>query len=209
MNENTSGHGPAAIVPAEVKRWNWGAFCLGWIWGVGNSCWVALLGLVPIVNLVMPFVLGAKGNEWAWRNRKWNGIEEFHKTQKIWATVGLCLVIGGTVAVVGLTGGILASVIISVQNSPPYKMAIAQLEGSTEAKSVLGDDVKAGWTTNSSFQETNGQGSMQIELDVSGSKGSGKLYVSAKKESSRWWLTQCELKPDDENKRINLLENKI
>lgn len=209
MNDNTSGHGPAAIVPDEVKRWNWGAFFLTWIWGIGNSTWIALLCLVPFVNLVMPFVLGAKGNEWAWRNRPWLGVAEFHKTQKIWAVVGLCLVVGGTAAVVALVGGTVATVIVTVNNSQPYKMAIAQLESSTEAKASLGDDVKPGWTTNSSFEETNGKGSMIIELDVSGKKGSGKLYVSAKKENSRWWLTQCELQVDDENKRINLLENKI
>ncbi|WP_281405489.1 hypothetical protein [Mesorhizobium sp. B2-6-4] len=32
-----------AEIPAELDRWNWGAFFLNWIWGIGNStsspCW--------------------------------------------------------------------------------------------------------------------------------------------------------------------------
>lgn len=49
-----------AEIPAELDRWNWGAFFLNWIWGIGNSTFIALLALIPIVNIVMIFVLGAR-----------------------------------------------------------------------------------------------------------------------------------------------------
>lgn len=91
--ENTSGQGPAAVVPEEIKGWNWGGFFLTWIWGLGNSTFIALLALIPCVNLVMMFVLGAKGNEWAWRNKRWESVEEFKKVQKIWAIVGLVVIL--------------------------------------------------------------------------------------------------------------------
>jgi hypothetical protein len=51
-----------ADIPEEIDRWNWGAFLLNWIWGLGNNTFIALLTLVPFVGLVMPFVLGAKGS---------------------------------------------------------------------------------------------------------------------------------------------------
>jgi hypothetical protein len=35
--ENTSAQGKASAVPAEVDRWNWGAFLLNLIWGIENS----------------------------------------------------------------------------------------------------------------------------------------------------------------------------
>jgi hypothetical protein len=76
-------------VPPEVRRWNWGAFLLSWIWGIGNQVWIALLALIPVVNLVMIFVLGAKGNEWAWKKRRWESVEAFHSTQRKWAIAGL------------------------------------------------------------------------------------------------------------------------
>jgi len=29
-------------IPAEIDRWNWGAFLLNWIWGIGNKTFIAL-----------------------------------------------------------------------------------------------------------------------------------------------------------------------
>ena len=86
---NTSGMGTPAQIPPEIRGWNWGGFFLGWIWGIGNSVWIALLGLIPFVGFVMAFVLGAKGTEWAWAARKWDSTEHFKRTQRTWALVGL------------------------------------------------------------------------------------------------------------------------
>ena len=65
---NSSGNGGGARIPEEIERWNWGAFFWTWIWAVFNRVWLGLAALLPVGNLIMPFVLGAKGNEWAWRN---------------------------------------------------------------------------------------------------------------------------------------------
>ena len=35
--ENTSGRGPDAVLPSELRGWNWGAFFLNWVWGLGNQ----------------------------------------------------------------------------------------------------------------------------------------------------------------------------
>ena len=67
-------------IPPELDRWNWGAFLLNWIWGVGNNTYIALLTFVPFVGIVMPFVLGAKGSRWAWRNGRWDNVEHFERT---------------------------------------------------------------------------------------------------------------------------------
>jgi len=104
---NTSGQGAAAQVPEEIKRWSWGAFLMSWIWGIGNKTYIALLALIPVVGLVMIFVLGAKGNEWAWRNKRWPSVEEFKRVQKTWAWVGLgLLIVGFILNVLFLTAGI-------------------------------------------------------------------------------------------------------
>ena len=78
---NSSGQGPSGIVPAEVDRWNWGAFLLNWIWGVGNNTFIALLMFVPFAGIIMMFVLGVKGSEWAWRNKRWESVEQFKAVQ--------------------------------------------------------------------------------------------------------------------------------
>ncbi len=91
--ENTSGQRRLSTIPEEVKGWNWGAFLLNWIWGVGNNVWIALLAFIPFVSFIMGIVLGIKGNEWAWRNKKWDSIEHFKKTQRTWGIVGIVLIV--------------------------------------------------------------------------------------------------------------------
>jgi len=93
--DNTSGQGAAAVVPAEISGLNWGAFLLNWIWGLGNSTYIALLTLLPFINVIMVFVLLFKGNEWAWRNKHWESVEEFKSVQRKWAIWGLIILILG------------------------------------------------------------------------------------------------------------------
>lgn len=50
-------------VPEEIKKWNWGAFSLNILWGIGNKTYLPLLCLIPFFNLVWIFVCGIKGNE--------------------------------------------------------------------------------------------------------------------------------------------------
>ncbi len=90
---NTSGQGESSQVPVEIKKWNWGAFFMTWIWGIGNQTYIALLGLIPLVNIVMMFILGAKGNQWAWQNKRWDSIEHFKRVQRRWSQVALGLIL--------------------------------------------------------------------------------------------------------------------
>lgn len=88
LENNTSGHGPSSAIPNEIKKWNWGAFWLTWIWGICNKSYIALLVFVPVANIIIPFYLGANGNELAWRNRYWDDVDEFKQCQKAWSIVG-------------------------------------------------------------------------------------------------------------------------
>jgi len=101
---NTSGQGfLEGEVPDEIKEWNWGAFFLTWIWGIGNKVWVALAGLAPIpfAGLAVGIVLGIKGNEWAWQCKKWDSIEQFRHRQRIWMYWGIAALIAPFVFILG------------------------------------------------------------------------------------------------------------
>jgi hypothetical protein len=94
---------PAVIdtaLPAAVKKWNWGAFFMTWIWGLGNKTYIALLCLIPVVNLVMMFVLGAMGSRWAWKNKKWESADQFTRTQRLWTAFGAGLWAGCAIVLV-------------------------------------------------------------------------------------------------------------
>lgn len=96
--DNTSGRGTPGALPAELRGWNWGAFFFTWIWGIGNNTWIAFLSWIPYVGMVMPFVLGFKGNEWAWKNKRWNNIAHFKRIQRNWAIAGVIY----SIALIGL-----------------------------------------------------------------------------------------------------------
>ena len=73
-----------AAVPEEAKTgFNWGAFLLTWIWGIGNNVWISFL--VCLAPLVGNIYLGVKGNELAWLSRKWDSVEQFKQTQAAWS----------------------------------------------------------------------------------------------------------------------------
>lgn len=93
--------------------WNWGAFLLGWIWGVGHSIvWplfvvigltiilVVLPTMVPpsliitlwIYNLLifaLNIYLGVKGNDIAWENGCFDNVSHFKTKERKWTIAAL------------------------------------------------------------------------------------------------------------------------
>ncbi len=80
-------------MPHGVKGWSWGAFLLSGIWAVGNRTWIGLLAFVPYIGFIMAIVLGIKGREWAWKNKKWDSLEHFNRVQRTWSAWGAGLVV--------------------------------------------------------------------------------------------------------------------
>ena len=94
-------------VPAEIIDWNWGAFFLPGFWCLTNSVWVGLIAWIELSGvtfgtgwLMTGIILGYKGNEWAWKSRKWKSIGEFKKHQRMWSIISLLLI--STVIIIGI-----------------------------------------------------------------------------------------------------------
>ena len=91
-------------IKTELNKFNWGAFCFGWIWALCNGAWndyfptllimiaavaiskIPLIG--PVFRLLCPAItvyIGTKGNEWAYNGtKKWKSFENFVETQRKW-----------------------------------------------------------------------------------------------------------------------------
>jgi hypothetical protein len=78
-------------LPPELRGWNWGAFLMIWVWGIFNDVWSSLFSLIPGVGFIIMIILGIKGNEWAWKKRKFTSLEEFKAVQKAWSTWAIIL----------------------------------------------------------------------------------------------------------------------
>jgi Cytochrome oxidase complex assembly protein 1 len=200
MTDQSSPLDPREL-PDELDRWNWGAFLLNWIWGIGNNTFIALLALVPGVGLIMIFVLGAKGNRWAWQNGRWDSIEHFKRVQRAWAKWAVIVWIGAIV----LFGGIFGGVFYGFSHSDAYRFAVSRLEPSAEVTNLLGTPITTGWPTGS-IKTSGAGGSAALDFSVSGPKGTGRAVVEATKQNGLWSLRSLKLKIDGSDRVIDLLD---
>ena len=188
-------------MPQELERWNWGAFFLNWIWGLGNGTPIALLCLVPGANLVMPFVLGAKGNAWAWENKQWTSIEEFRRTQRNWAVAG-SVVVGGMLAFVAFIFLIIMFVIVMMKSSDGFEFAERELNRSPRVVELLGTPIETG-IPQGSFSESGGSGEAAFNFSVEGPKGKGRVYFSAKRDGGPWQVEQAVYEDERSGERVD------
>jgi hypothetical protein len=192
-----SGMGKESVLPPEIKGWNWGAFFLSWIWGIGNSTYIALLMFVPFVNFVMPFVLGAKGNKWAWQNRTWRDVEHFKHTQRKWTIAGLLLVLI-----------VLPLFIFSISNmlkGEAYKLSLTAIESNVEVNNLIGSPIEAGLFVVGNTEVSGPDGKASLQYSISGPKGDAVVYVSAIKQMGRWVLQEVVVHNVEQRKKIQVV----
>jgi len=99
--DDRSGEGEKSVIPIEIKKWNWGAAGLTWIWGVYHGVWKAMLVLflvrIPFVGLFVSLIvivfLGLKGNELAWKSQKYESVEKFLQSQNKWKKWGIIVLV--------------------------------------------------------------------------------------------------------------------
>ena len=74
-----------------LKKWNWGAAGLTFIWGVYFQVWIAFMMFIPVINWFWWIVLGIKGTEWAYQAKKWKSQAYFKEQIEKWNKVGIIL----------------------------------------------------------------------------------------------------------------------
>ncbi len=182
---------------AYLRRWNWGAFLLNWVWSIGNNTWIGLLTFVPPIGLFMPFVLGAKGNVWAWRNHSWASFEDFKRVQRNWARAGFLIIL----AVITMMG----SLYHVLSHSQVYDLATATIRANPSAKLTLGTPITFGWPSISIKEGLGGVGTADISVNAKGPLGHGEIAVHAEMQHGQWQIKTMTLQPDGTSRSLNLL----
>lgn len=106
---NTSG--TRSSVPREVSGmgWCWGAFGMPFLWAAANKVWwvlpVWVVGMVLglsgsalsllslLCMLVLIVFLGVRGHEMAWRARRFESLQQFRDTMKVWRAWGIVMAV--------------------------------------------------------------------------------------------------------------------
>jgi hypothetical protein len=193
---------PVAVkpFPEELDRWNWGAFVFVWIWGMPNRTYRSLWSLIPVVNIVMAFVLGARGSRWAWQHNNWDGVDHFKRVQRRWA-------IAAPLFVLLLIGGawLLISAELRLRNSEVVRVSVEIVSKNPEAAQLLGDPVAPGWLVIGKLLTS---GEMETEahlkLKVAGPKGNGWLTIDGKKDGEQWKFEKLMLTVEGRKEPIDV-----
>ena len=189
-------------IPAEIDRWNWGAFLLSWIWGIGNNTFIALLTLVPFIGiLIMPFVLGAKGSAWAWRNGRWDSVAHFKRVQRLWAIWGAIIWIGCIL----FFGGLFGSVFYTLKHSEAYQLGVSTLQDNPAAIAILGRPISTGMPFGSVSFNGSRRDRAGLTFSVTGPKAAGRVFLEAVKKRGVWSITKLALMVDGREGVINLI----
>jgi len=189
-----SGKGKKSIFPPELKGWNWGAFFWNWIWGLGNKTYIALLMFVPFVNIIMVFVLGAKGNEWAWQNKTWKDVEHFKQVQRKWAWSGLLFLVLSIIISIGSISYFLKGEI--------YNQSLLLIKSDSRVVQWIGGSIEPSYFITGTIQSNALQGKINLSYSIYGNKNEAKVYVEGIKEKQKWILTKLIVY--NKNKRINI-----
>jgi len=198
QQQYVSGQGKNSIVPPEIKGWSWGAFLWNWVWGIGNSTYIALLMFVPIVNFVMIFVLGAKGNQWAWQNRVWIDVDHFKRTQRKWALSGL--------AVIVIILPLLIFSLSSIFKGDAYKKSLEVISSNSEVIELVGSPINPGYFVLGNMRVNGPNGQASLQYSISGPKGEAEAYVFANKRMSQWNLREVVVYSEELNTNIQVVK---
>ncbi|MBD0345827.1 MAG: protein kinase [Coleofasciculus sp. Co-bin14] len=114
VNNSGCGHlfDASVNVPEEIPGWNWGAFFVPGFWCLTNQVWIGLISWADLSVITLPVtlgmtwpimavILGIKGNEWAWKSRRWNSVREFKRHQRLWTIAGF-LILGTILLLIAL-----------------------------------------------------------------------------------------------------------
>lgn len=169
-------------IPEELRKWNWGAFLLTWIWGIGNKTYIAFLCLVPVLGLIMAVVLGVKGNEWAWQHGRWYSVDDFKQTQRKWSFVGVLTIIG--IILMALLLVILFEVGLAKIGAVDDSMKI--INNSSRVEACFGEPIKKGFFITGSVYFSGKNGVASLTIPIIGTKQNGNAYLNAKKTNGQW-----------------------
>jgi hypothetical protein len=187
----------------EIGKWSWGGFFLTWIWGIGNNTFVALLALIPVLNLLMSVVLGFKGNEWAWKNKKWESVEEFHRVQRLWTKWGVIVWLVGALFFITVIGGTFSF----MKNTPVYKRSFALVQSTDEITERLGTPIKSGFFIAGRIDAEGASGNADLSYKITGPDGSGTIFITADKESGQWTFKTVVFEENNTKERLTILDD--
>jgi hypothetical protein len=110
--------------------------------------------------------------------------------------VALCA--GGITMIVMLVFGVMKSADV-------YQESLRRVQAHAEVQSELGAPLEPGFLVTGEIEVSGPSGKADIAYSVSGSRGTGTVYVIAEKRAGRWTYDTLEVEIESTGERIDLL----
>jgi hypothetical protein len=118
---------------------------------------------------------------------------------------GGCL---GFIAILLLVGGMIAGVFYMVmgtfKSSPVYLDAMKAAKSDPRVVDALGTPIQSGWLVTGSIKQQGISGDASLVIPISGPRGSGTLYASAREGNGTWQFYTLAVQIDGQNQVIPL-----
>jgi hypothetical protein len=130
-----------------------------------------------------------------WFGRNWKWV----------VPIGCFGMIGAFVAAIGL---IMYLALGMIKSDEVYKQALDKAKSDEEVVSFIGQPISDGFMPKGSINTTTNGGSADLQIPISGPKGSGTIFVEAQKANGEWEFKSLlvAVEGKDGDKTINLLE---
>jgi hypothetical protein len=113
--------------------------------------------------------------------------------------VGLVLIFGGCIT------GIVAVVFGAIKSSTPYTESLVAVRANQAVQQELGLPIEPGFLVTGNLNTSATSGHADLSYAVSGSNGSGTVYLVADKAAGEWSFVTLQLTLDKSGKQIDLL----
>lgn len=104
-------------------------------------------------------------------------------------------------------GSILVIVFGAMKSTDVYKDALSQARGNSAVIEALGTPIKDGFLVSGNTNVNGASGEANLAIPISGPKGKGTIYVSAKKSLGQWKYSGLVVEVGQTHERIDLLQS--
>jgi hypothetical protein len=126
-----------------------------------------------------------------WLERNWK-----------WLLPGGCLVV--VLLVAGFVAAVFFSVAALMKHSDAYVLAFDAARASPAVTAAVGTPVSDGLLASGNIHESGPSGEAELSIPVSGPRGSGTVFVEARKATGAWTVTTLVFENDADHQRTDL-----
>jgi hypothetical protein len=129
-----------------------------------------------------------------WFSRNWK-----------WLVPSGCLLMAVLIAC--FIGAIMYFVFSMMKSNDAYQHALEIARNNPAVVEALGKPIEDGAFVTGNFEENGTSGTANFAIPLSGPKGTGKVYVEARKSAGQWNYAVIVFEAEATKQRVNLLED--